>query len=253
MTPKQAQQQLGDLRVVKSRVNLDLSERPVRWEVADADLRALVDALDAPPIPPGTAVSSLWGMPVHVDENAATWQIVSYDFPTDRLRRRVAWHVLEHGSGASVEFLDEPMPKPPGPPWKHSPAGLMAKLIAGAQGETDAGPPADLSQIEADLQALPNTPVPEKPKPHLAPAKSFEISMNEIAKGFAVPPHLLGMPLTHAEAVEREVIAQALRDLADAVLTNGLKTNAIESLKATKDHVYRLTLTVTKETHPWTL
>ena len=265
MTPAQAQQLLADLRVVRSRISIDLSELPVRWEVADADLRAFADGMGAPVIDPGTGVTSLWGLPVRVDENAASWSIVSQPVPstysetggqlTVRLCRRVAWHVLEHGAKASVEFLYEPAPQQPGPPWKHSPAGVMSKLIAAAQGETDAGPPADLSQIVADLQALPQLQPSPEPKKYLAPA--LDQLSKQMVSLLAVPEHLLAEdeapPTTHAEAVERAAIAKALRDIAEFVLTNGLKTDAIESLKATKDHVYRLNLTVTKETPPWKL
>lgn len=251
MTPETAGDLLALLRRAVQIVRDDLREDPVRWEVSEA-----WPAFDF-------VQPSLWGIPIRFREDAVGWELVSSRFVPDDLVRRRAGDVVNHGAKATTEYLSEHPPK-------HLPSltmlgpkkpNALATLIDHAQGVTDAGPPADLSQIEADLQALAQ-PLPE-PKKYLAPTlaeTSKDLSKyieHQLKQMLAVPDHLLAEdeapPATHAEAIERAAIAQALSDLAETVLTNGLKANAIESLKATKDHVYRLNLTVTKETPPWKL
>lgn len=178
MTPE-AFEVMGRLKRAERRIRARLNEIPVRWEVGRVQFDELVDATwpmmgSAAFVPQPTLV----GIPVRiVGPVDAPWRVVSGHFPTIQVRRRDPFELVGPGDPESVPFevLDEM-------PVFGSPAGSWGGVITTAQKPKQPADTADLSQVEADLQALaakqPTAPT-AKPAPYPALSSYLNLAMED--------------------------------------------------------------------------
>ena len=182
MTPATAEKLLMNLSKARRVVLVSLGEEPLRWEVDKPTFDEFMFAQAQVEELYGS--THVLGIPVRVvGESQAGWHIVSSSFVMQQERRRRVPQLLDHGPTAPFEVLSQVGSR-------SAPLSFLGMLEASAKkfGHTvDTLPPpddADLSQIEADIQALAAKQPATKPAAH----QSIEALVKQ---AFKVPDHLL--------------------------------------------------------------